>query len=293
MMKQAIIREFVAGTGSCFTFRRPHVCTRSVLIGVVRMRRAAVLSVVAVLSFTAFAGCRARETAKAAPATPATQAPAASTDPKALTGTVAETMNSGGYTYARLQVAGKNEVWIAAREFPTKAGDQLSVTLDMPMENFESKTLHRTFPVVYFVAGVMRDGQRVDPSSGGAEGANPGMMTSHAPASVPTTVEPIAAPAGGMSIADVWAKRESLAGRSVTVRGKVVKVNNGIMGRNWVHLQDGSGSAKDQTNDLTITTDTEVAVGDVVTFSGVLAVDKDFTAGYKYGAILESAKRGK
>lgn len=101
--------------------------------------------------------------------------------------------------------------------------------------------------------------------------------------------EAMAPPAGGLSIADVWAKRASLAGRPVSVRGKVVKFNGGIMDRNWLHLQDGSGSAADGTNDLTVTTAAEVKVGDVVTVSGVLATGRDFGAGYAYAVILERA----
>jgi hypothetical protein len=69
-----------------------------------------------------------------------------------------------------------------------------------------------------------------------------------------------------------------------------VKVNNGIMDRNWLHVQDGSGTAADRTNDLTITTAAEVKLGDIVTLSGVLAIGKDFGAGYAYDAILEGAK---
>ena len=92
-----------------------------------------------------------------------------------------------------------------------------------------------------------------------------------------------------MTIADVWAKRAALAGKTVTVRGKVVKFNGGIMGRNWLHIQDGSGKAADATHDLTVTTDAVVKLGDIVTAKGVLAIDKDFGAGYVYKAILESA----
>jgi hypothetical protein len=226
-------------------------------------------------------------------AKPATSAPAAAaaapaaTNPNAFTGTIAETMNSGGYTYARLQAAGKEDVWIAGNEFPAKPGDTLSVTLEMPMQNFESKTLQRTFPVIYFVATVSRDGQ---PAPAAAPGGLP-MATAHgnAPAA-PVTVEPVAPPPGGMSIAALWASRASLAGKPVTVRGKIVKVNTAIMDRNWIHLQDGSGSAADGTNDITITTDGEAKLGDVVTVTGVLATEKDFGAGYAYKAIVENAK---
>jgi hypothetical protein len=258
------------------------------------MRGFVVLSAVAALSLTTVAACRGTGTTKSAPE--AAQAAASVTpaadkkgDPNAFTGTVVETMNSGGYTYARLQAAGKDDVWIAAREFQTQSGDRLTVGLDMPMQNFESKTLKRTFPLVYFVGGVTRDGQRLD-NPAGMPGATPALMTSHAPAAVPASVEPVAAPAGGMAIADVWTKRTTLAGQSVTVRGKVVKLNEQILGRNWIHLQDGSGTAENRTNDLTVTTSDGVKLGDVVTLQGVLAIDKDFGAGYAYGAILENAK---
>jgi hypothetical protein len=87
----------------------------------------------------------------------------------------------------------------------------------------------------------------------------------------------------------LWARRATLGGKSVVVRGKVVKFLAGIMGRNWAHLQDGTGSSKDGTHDITITTEATLAPGDVVTATGTLAVDKDFGAGYKYGAIVEGA----
>ncbi len=251
------------------------------------MRRAAVLSLVALLSLAATAACRGGRVTNAA----RTQTPpaATATDPNSFTGTVAETMNAGGYTYVRLQAPGKDDVWAAAREFPTKAGERLTVTLSTPMENFESKTLKRTFPLVYFVPDVTRDGQRIGEPVAGGDGT-PALMASHAPASVATTVEPLAPPPDGISIEQLWAKRSALGGRQVTVRGKVVKVNAQILGRNWVHLQDGSGSAGDGTNDLTITTGESVKVGDVITVTGVLAIDKDFGAGYKYGAIVEEVK---
>ncbi len=128
-----------------------------------------------------------------------------------------------------------------------------------------------------------------DPHAG-APGAAP-LMTSHGQApAAPVVVEPIAPAPDGLSIADVWKQRKALAGKTVIVRGKVVKANNQILGKNWIHLQDGSGSASDRTNDLTFTTDATVAVGDIVTFTGVLAIGKEIGEGYAYDAIVEDAK---
>ena len=89
------------------------------------------------------------------------------------------------------------------------------------------------------------------------------------------------------TVAALYKDKASLAGQVVRVQGKVVKVNKGIMGRNWLHLQDGTGDAK--SNDLTVTSNEVANVGDQVTVTGKVAVDKDFGAGYMYGLILEEA----
>jgi hypothetical protein len=116
------------------------------------------------------------------------------------------------------------------------------------------------------------------------------MPADHPPAAAEAQViEPVAPAPGGVTIAKLWADRASLAGKRVTVRGKVVKYNGAIMGLNWVHLQDGSGSAKDGTHDLTITSSTEARVGDVVTVTGTVVIDKDFGAGYAYPVMLQGA----
>ena len=74
------------------------------------------------------------------------------------------------------------------------------------------------------------------------------------------------------------------------MKAKVVKVTAGVMGRNWLHVRDGSGSKASKDNDLTVTTDAAAKVGDVVTVTGIVSVDKDFGAGYAYPVIVENAK---
>ncbi len=92
------------------------------------------------------------------------------------------------------------------------------------------------------------------------------------------------------TVAEVFAQRASLKGKTVAVRGKVVKYNAGIMGKNWVHLRDGTGTAgKD--NDVTVTTQDEVRRGEVVTFRGTVAIDQDIgMGGAPYPVIIEDAK---
>ena len=219
---------------------------------------------------------------------PATAQPGVRT----VTGTVLETMDAANYTYVRVK-SDAGDLWAASLQFKVAVGDRVVVPLETPMSNFRSESLKRDFPIIYFASRITREG----------EPAAPVMAASHATAgmgqmppgpgaqgaAVTAVTEPIAPAPDGMTIADVWAKRAALAGKTVTVRGKVVKFNGGIMGRNWLHIQDGSGKAADATHDLTVTTDAVVTLGDIVTAKGVLAIDKDFGAGYAYKAILESA----
>ena len=90
-----------------------------------------------------------------------------------------------------------------------------------------------------------------------------------------------------VKVADIFAKKAELSGKIITVHGKVVKVNLGIMGANWLHVQDGSGEAG--TNDITVTTRGEAKVDDKVIITGTLSTDKDFGSGYKYAVIIENA----
>ena len=91
------------------------------------------------------------------------------------------------------------------------------------------------------------------------------------------------------TIADVYNEKSELNGKQVTVSGTVVKVNNQVMNRNFLHIQDGSGDAAEGTNDLTITSQETANVGDEVTISGTVVVDQDFGFGYSYPLIVEQA----
>lgn len=95
---------------------------------------------------------------------------------------------------------------------------------------------------------------------------------------------------GGKTIAEVYGEKDALAGTKVTVRGKVVKSNSGIMGKDWLHVRDGSGG--DGTNDLTLTTNSSPLpqVGDLVLVTGTVVLDKDFGMGYVYPVMIEEAE---
>jgi len=197
-----------------------------------------------------------------------------------LQGVVLETRNVDSYTYLRLKTAG-GEIWAAVPTTSVKTGAQVTVGNTMVMENFESKTLKKKFDKIVF-------GQIVDPAAAPAAGhaAAPAAATPPAP---PIKVDKAAGP-DARTVADVVTGKAALKGKSVLVRGQVVKVNNGIMGKNWLHLRDGSGSAADGSNDILVTTKGTAALGDVVTVKGTVRTDLDLGAGYTYAVLIEDAE---
>jgi hypothetical protein len=203
-----------------------------------------------------------------------------------VTGPVLETMNAASYTYVRVHGA-NGDIWAAAPEFPVKVGAQVRVSLEMPMVNFHSTSLNRDFPVLYFVTRITPADS--EPPAGAAPAADPHAAV-RATASAVTT--PMPAPAGGTTIATLWADRKALAGKPVTIHGVVVKFNAGILGQTWIHLQDGTGQAADGSNDVTVTSAEDVAVkpGDTVVATGTVGVDKNIGAGYSYPVIVEHAR---
>jgi hypothetical protein len=222
-----------------------------------------------------------------------------------LRGKVLEKIDVAQYSYLKLATA-SGATWTAVPRTDRKVGDEVGVRDVIPMQGFESKELNRKFDVVYFgaLASPGGDAALVPPATGvgamgGGEGAPgpAGMAAQHrAVVSGPSdvTVEKVAKAEGAdaRTVEEIWAQRQKLKGKAVTVRGQVVKFMP-VMGKNFLHLRDGSGNSEKKDNDLTVTTATDVAMGDVVIAKGTLAVDRDFGAGYVYPVIVEDAKVSK
>jgi len=245
------------------------------------MKRSFYLIVSTLIVFNAATGCMA-ETSQSEKAAPAKNNPST----EGYNGTVLETMNTAGYTYVQVDT-GKEKIWAAAPEFQVKVGDLVTVPQGALMQNYQSKTLNRTFDQIYFVSGIYVAGSeqttsKMPPVKAGAPHENIVPAT-------PNNIDfsDIKKAEGGKSVAELYAEKDSLSGKEVAVRGKVVKFSPSIMGKNWIHLQDGTGST--DTNDLTVTTNATAKVGDTVLAKGVLGTNKDLGYGYKYDIILEDA----
>jgi hypothetical protein len=192
---------------------------------------------------------------------------------------------------------GTEKIWAAAPQFEAKVGEKVTVPEGMPMKDYESKTLNRKFDVVYFVGAIGKGdqppAQMAAPAGAAAgepgqlpEGAHPKLDPAQAAKDAKVTFTGIKK--ADKTVGDVYAEQASLGGKEVTVRGKVVKFSAQIMGKNWVHVQDGTGQAGG--NDLTVTTADNVKVGDTVLVSGKITLKKDFGMGYKYDLIIEDGK---
>ena len=224
------------------------------------------------------------------PALPPGGAPAEA--PAVIGGTVVETMDAGGYTYVQLDAGGKT-LWAAGPPTKVAVGDRVTVVDAMPMRDFPSKTLNRTFDVIYFASAITvaaapgldevavahrKAGVAPHPTDHGAAAAVP----------VPAIdLSNITKADGGQTVAELFANKTALAGKAVAVRGRVVKATPNVMGKNWLHLRDGSGGAG--TNDLTVSTSASATVGNLVVVRGILATDRDIGAGYRYEVLIEDA----
>lgn len=223
--------------------------------------------------------------------TPTVKSP--KTEPAVLSGKVVETMNAGGYTYICLEKAGR-KTWIAVPEMKVTVGKEMAFQPGQVMTNFSSKTLNRTFESIIFssgpaaagaAGGSLPTGHPTVP--GGASGTTG--STAQSSKDLDVKVEKATGP-NAYTVAEVYAKRIELNKKTVAVRGKVVKVSRGIMDRNWIHLQDGSGDQQKGTHNLVVTTKDTAEVGDVITASGTMSKDRDFGGGYLYKIIVEDAK---
>ncbi len=199
-----------------------------------------------------------------------------------LSGEVLEVKDVDSYTYLRLKTK-DGETWAAVSTAAVKKGATVTLENTMVMNNFESKTLKKTFPTIIFgsLGGAAGAGAAAGPSPLGSKMA---MLTAADAAPVKVAK---ASGANAYTVADVVNKAVQLKDKPVKVNGQVVKYNASIMGKNWVHLRDGSGTAAN--SDILVTTAAPAKVGDLVTVSGVVRNDKDFGAGYSYKVLIEEA----
>ncbi|MCX7876094.1 MAG: GW dipeptide domain-containing protein [Melioribacteraceae bacterium] len=188
--------------------------------------------------------------------------------------TVTEVIQVTQYTYMKVNEKGK-EYWIAAPKVEIKEGTVINFNQTMEMKNFESKDLKRTFDSIFFV-------DNIDAKLG------VGAMNKPMKPNIEKENVQVDKAEGGITIAELFANLNKYENKTVKIKGKVVKVNAGIMDKNWIHIQDGTKFNDDY--DLTITSNQLATKDDVITVTGKIVLNKDFGYGYSYKVLMEDAK---
>jgi len=204
---------------------------------------------------------------------------------------VAEVIQGSTYTYLKVKEKG-NEKWIAVTRQDAVAGDVFYYDQELQMNNFHSKEIDRTFEIIYFVNNISKtplgtENEGTMGAMGGMGGMMGGGQHSGKVNATQNSAIHLEKKDGELTIATVFANRNEYASKEFEIRGVVVKVNEQVMDKNWVHIQDGT--ADNGNFDLTLTTSELPAVDDEITVKGKLTLNKDFGYGYSYEVIMEDA----
>jgi hypothetical protein len=184
---------------------------------------------------------------------------------------VLEVLQASNYVYLYVS-EGDEEYWLATSKTEVKEGETVYFEGGFLQTNFESKEHHRTFDELYLVNSISKNTPSKT-SSGRSESQSSGSSR-------------VVDVSGSVKIADLVSDPKKYSGQTIQISGECVKINSNIMGRNWIHIKDGS---KDD-YDLVITSDIVVPQGQLITMTGTVALDKDFGASYKYDIIIEDGK---
>ena len=191
---------------------------------------------------------------------------------------VTEVIHGGSYTYLNV-TENMTDRWVAVSKQEVNKGDVYYYDEALQMNNFHSKEIDRTFETIYFVNQISKTALTQNPMGG---------MPAHTGKVETKSAEiNLNKKEGELTIANLFLKKAEFTSQEFEIRGIVVKVNEQVMGKNWVHIQDGTKNA--DSFDLTITTQENVEVGNEVIFKGKLTLDKNFGSGYFYDVIMEDA----
>lgn len=189
--------------------------------------------------------------------------------------TVIEAIQGGSYSYFNV-FEDNNKFWMATNPLQAKEGDIIYYTRAFEMKDFNVKEINKTFESIMFVEDAALTFEKKTPAS-------PGKLNPNQVADLNITK-----PEGAITLEELFKDKQKYNGKEVTIRGLVVKYNSNIMNSNWAHIQDGT--KHDNSYDLTITTNDVIAPGQILTFKGVITLDKDFGHGYAYDVIMMDAK---
>ena len=190
---------------------------------------------------------------------------------------VNEILPTANYTYLNV-TEGEKVFWIAVSSTDAKIGDTYFYVGGLLKNNFESKALNKVFDELYLIGNLVSSNHGNEVDSAGTDNMEVNTLATSSEKIKITRQK------GSIKISEIVNNPKKYEGQTVQIDGECTKINLGIMGKNWIHLKDGSQDAYD----LVITSDEMVDVGSVVTMKAEVILNKDFGAGYKYDLILEN-----
>ncbi len=199
---------------------------------------------------------------------------------------VQEVLQANRYVYLNVKEEENGQFWIATRKQEAKKGEVYYYRRPLLKTNFESKEYNRVFDTIYLVSNLVSQ----DHSKHAVAQNSPNTQTpkikknATTKEDIPTHTDKEIKHKGTLKIAELLKDPKKYEGHTIQLSGKCVKVNPNIMERNWLHIQDGSKNDFD----LVVTSNTFIPEGSDITIRGVVSINRDFGAGYKYDLIIEN-----
>lgn len=194
---------------------------------------------------------------------------------------VEEAYPTSKYLYLRVK-EGDRAYWLATRNSEVKVGEVYYYNEALVRANFESKEMERVFDTLYLVTQLVSEAHgaamkpkekiALPPKLGDSKSK---MEEFHTNGNYRDATE--------VTLGELLSNPEKLEGKMVEIQGVCLKINTGILGRNWIHVQDQNDSEKK----VVVTSQWEASPGDEIKVRALVALNKDFGAGYTYDVILE------
>ncbi len=195
---------------------------------------------------------------------------------------VNEVLPTKRYVYLNVN-EGEKQFWIATRKQDVSIGKTYFYKGGLLKTNFESKEYNRVFETIYLISNLVEENHSNNAGTLNKSNSKP-VQNATSKVVIPTHTEGVIEHKGSIKIAELVKNPKKYEGKTIQISGKCVKINPGIMNRNWIHLKDGT---KDDF-DLVVTSDTFIQEGSIITIKALVSLNKDFGAGYKYDLILEN-----
>lgn len=189
---------------------------------------------------------------------------------------IKEVLPTEKYVYLLVEEQGQEDYWISTLKKEVNVGGVYFYKDGLLKTNFESKEYNRTFDKIYLVSNIVPANHAGQQSTSTSK----------------TNTKPVIQDAGkievegSVKIAEIVKDPKKFENKEVQLSGQVTKINPNIMGRNWIHIDDGS----QEDFDMVITSNQMIPEGNIVTMTGTVRLNKDFGAGYRYDIIVEDGK---